>query len=50
MVGLRLLAHARGVSDDQVRAQWIENACFQVFCGETCFQTKLPLNRTSTSV
>ena len=50
MVGLHLLKHARGVSDDQVCAQWIENAYFQFFCGETYFQTKLPLDRTSMSV
>ena len=50
MVGLHLLKHARGVSDDQVCAQWVENAYFQFFCGETYFQTKLPLDRTSMSV
>jgi len=50
MVGLHLLKHARGVSDEQVCAQWIENAYFQFFCGETYFQTRLPLDRTSMSV
>ena len=50
MVGLHLLKHARGISDDLVCAQWIENAYFQFFCGETYFQTKLPLDRTSMSV
>jgi len=50
MVSLHLLKHARGVSDEQVCAQWIENAYFQFFCGETYFQTKLPLDRTSMSV
>ena len=50
MVGLHLLKHARGLSDEQVCAQWIENAYFQFFCGETYFQTKLPLDRTSMSV
>ena len=39
-----------GVSDEQVCAQWIENAYFQFFCGETYFQPKLPLDRTSMSV
>src|ERR1700731_4165365 len=48
MVGLQLLKHARGISDEQVCAQWLENAYFQFFCGETYFQTKLPLDRTST--
>jgi IS5 family transposase len=50
MVGLHFLKHARGVSDEHVCAQWIENAYFQFFCGETYFQTKLPLDRTSMSV
>src|ERR1700730_13102156 len=50
MVGLHLLKHARGISDEQVCAQWLENAYFQFFCGETYFQTKLPLGRTSMSV
>jgi len=50
MVGLHLLKHARGVSDEQVCAQWIENAYFQFFCGEIYFQTKPPLDRTSMSV
>lgn len=50
MVGLHLLKHARGISDDQVCAQWIESAYFQFFCGETYFQTQLPLDRTSMSV
>ena len=49
MVGLHLIKHARGVSDEQVCAQWIENAYFQFFCGETYFQTQLPLDRTSMS-
>jgi len=50
MVGLHLLKHARGVWDEQVCTQWIENAYFQYFCGETYFQTRLPLDRTSMSV
>jgi transposase, IS5 family len=50
MVGLHLIKHAHGISDDQVCAQWIENTYFQFFCGETYFQTKLPLGRTSMSV
>jgi transposase, IS5 family len=50
MVGLHLIKHARGLSDEQVCGQWIENAYFQFFCGETWFQTRLPLDRTSMSV
>jgi transposase, IS5 family len=50
MVGLHFLKHARGISDERVCAQWVENAYFQFFCGETYFQTRLPLDRTSMSV
>src|SRR6202789_2464638 len=39
MVGLHLIKHARGLSDEQVCAQWLENAYFQYFSGETYFQT-----------
>ena len=47
MAGLHLLQHAKGLSDDAVCAQWLENPYFQVFCGETYFQHKLPLDRSS---
>jgi IS5 family transposase len=50
MVGLHLIKHARALSDEQVCAQWLENAYFQYFTGETYFQTTLPLDRTSMSV
>jgi IS5 family transposase len=49
MAGLHLLKHARGLSDEQVCAAWLENAYFQFFCGETYFRLKLPLDRTSMS-
>jgi len=49
MVALHFIEHARGLSDERVRAQWLENASFQYF-GETYFQTKLLLDRTSISV
>ncbi len=35
MAGLHLLKHARGLSDEQICAAWLENAYFQFFCGET---------------
>jgi IS5 family transposase len=47
MVGLHLLQHAKGLSDDAVCAQWLENPYFQVFCGATYFEHKLPLDRSS---
>lgn len=47
MAGLHLLQHAKGLSDDAVCAQWLENPYFQAFCGETYFQHRLPLDRSS---
>jgi transposase, IS5 family len=47
MVGLHLLKHVKGLSDEQVCAQWLENPYFQAFCGETYFQHSLPLDRSS---
>ena len=47
MAGLHLLKHAKGLSDEQVCAQWIENPCFQAFCGEAWFRHRLPLDRSS---
>ena len=49
MAGLHLLKHAKGLSDEQVRAQWVENPYFQAFCGETWFRHRLPLDRSSTT-
>jgi IS5 family transposase len=49
MAGLHLLKHARGLSDEQVCAVWLENAYFQFFCGETYFQIEMPLDRSSMS-
>lgn len=47
MVGLHLLKHVKALSDELVCAAWIENPYFQAFCGETYFQHKLPLDRSS---
>lgn len=47
MVGLHLLQHAKGLSDEAVCAAWLENPYFQYFCGATYFQHKLPLDRSS---
>src|SRR5215218_8736902 len=44
MAGLHLLQHAKGLSDEQVCAQWIENPYFQAFCGEAWFRHRLPLD------
>ena len=47
MAGLHLLKHAKGLSDEQVCAQWVENPYFQAFCGEVWFRHRLPLDRSS---
>jgi transposase, IS5 family len=47
LAGLHLLKHAKGLSDEQVCAQWVENPYFQAFCGEAWFRHRLPLDRSS---
>src|SRR3954453_14408969 len=47
MVGLHLLKHMKGVSDEEICAQWVENPYMQAFCGEAFFRHVLPLDRSS---
>ena len=47
MVGLHLLKHMKGLSDEEACAAWRENPYFQFFCGESHFQHRLPFDRTS---
>lgn len=47
MAGLHLLKHMKGLSDEETCAAWLENPYFQAFCGETHFQHRLPLDRSS---
>lgn len=47
MVGLHLIRHIKGLSDEAVCAAWVETPYFQTFCGETHFQHKLPADRSS---
>src|SRR3982750_4977747 len=47
MVGLHLLKHLKGLSDEAVCAQWVENPSMQAFCGEAVFRHVLPLDRSS---
>lgn len=42
MVGLLMLKHLRNVSDEQVVAQFTENAYYQYFCGMEAFGTAAP--------
>ena len=47
MAGLHLLKHMKGLSDEQLCAQWLENPYFQAFCGEAYFRHDLPFDRSS---
>jgi transposase, IS5 family len=47
LVGLHLLKHMDGLSDEAVCARYLDSPYVQVFCGETYFQHALPLDRSS---
>ena len=47
MAGLHLLKHMKGLSDEALCAQWLENPYFQAFCGEAFFRHELPFDRSS---
>ena len=47
MVGLHLIKHMDGLSDDAVCARFLDSPYVQLFCGETHFQHALPLDRSS---
>lgn len=47
MVGLHLLKHMDGLSDEAICARYLDSPYVQLFCGETYFQHALPLDRSS---
>ena len=47
MVGLQMLKHMYGMSDEEVVDRWVENPYWQKFCGEVHFQHKLPIDPSS---
>ncbi len=47
MVGLHLIKHMDGLSDDAVCARYLDSPYVQLFCGEAHFQHALPLDRSS---
>ena len=47
MVGLHLLKHMDGLSDEAVCARYLDSPYEQLFCGETHFRHGLPLDRSS---
>jgi IS5 family transposase len=47
MVGLMMLQHMHGWSDEQVVHQWVQNPYWQYFCGYDYLQWELPCDPTS---
>jgi IS5 family transposase len=47
MVGLHMLKHMDGLSDEAVCARYLDSPYVQLFCGESYFQHRLPLDRSS---
>lgn len=47
MVGLHLLKHTYGMSDEGVCERWVHDPYFQYFCGEIFFQHEFPIERSS---
>lgn len=47
MVGLMMLQHMNGLSDEEVVNQWVQNPYWQYFCGFDYFQWKLPADGSS---
>lgn len=47
MAGLLILKHMHSLSDEALRARWVENPYFQYFCGEEVFQHELRFDRSS---
>ncbi len=49
VVGLLLLKHIYGLSDEGVCERWVHDPYFQHFCGETFFQHAFPHERSDLS-
>jgi IS5 family transposase len=49
MVGLLLLKHIHGLSDEEVCERWVESPYFQYFTGEEFFQHEFPHERSGLS-
>lgn len=47
MIGLMLLQHMNGLSDEQVVYQWVQNPYWQYFCGYDYLQWDLPCDPSS---
>lgn len=49
MVGIFMLQHMSGVSDEEVVKVWVENPYWQLFCGYDYLQWKFPVHPSSLS-
>ncbi|MGL4371324.1 MAG: transposase, partial [Alphaproteobacteria bacterium] len=47
MVGLMMLQHLHDLSDEEVVKQWVQNPCWQYFCGFDYLQWDLPADGSS---
>jgi transposase, IS5 family len=47
VVGILMLQHMYGFSDENIVYRWIENAYWQFFCGYEYLQHKIPMHPTS---
>jgi IS5 family transposase len=47
MIGLLMLQHMHGISDEEVAQLWVENPYWQFFCGYGEFQLKFPIDPSS---
>lgn len=47
VVGIMMLQHMYGISDENIVYRWIENAYWQYFCGYEYIQHKRPIHPTS---
>ena len=47
IVGLMMLQHMNGLSDEQVVYQWVQNPYWQYFCGYDYLQWELPIDPSS---
>lgn len=46
MAGVAILKHMHDLSDEALRARWIENPYYQYFCGGEFFQHRLVFDRS----
>ncbi len=47
VVGIMMLQHMYGLSDEQIVFRWVENPYWQYFCGYDFLQHKVPMHPTS---